>query len=718
LNRFFHILLSFFLLLLLADCAKIGSPAGGPRDEDPPIVLKSKPLNYSVLYEGKKIEITFDEYIKTDAIGQEMVVSPPFEDRPQILLKGKTLVIQWDEELHDSTTYTFSFGESIKDLNESNVLRNFEFVFSTGGHLDTLAVIGTVLKAFDLKPHEEKVYLTLHSDLSDSAPLKETPDFVGLADGNGNFIVNNVRPDTYRLFAVQDLNRNYKYDVPEEYIGVADSFIYLFPSLFDSIGIGSGDTLISDSTWMFADSGVVSGDSAIVLEVSSTVSFDSSIVRMDSSIVRMDSSIVRMDSSIVRFDSAGFRSDSSLTLADSLLMEEDDSLTLEDMAKWSLFVDLFLFQEDNSLQYLIEHTRKDRRLLKLRFNRPVEDTLILEPLDFDVPENWFLFEEHIMQDTFAYWIRDSLIYKKDSLTIIAHYTASDSLLQMVPFSDTLNFNFREPVKKETRRRRDRDEAAEKPETLSITANVSGGSEQDIYMPFPLIFEQPIADIDTSKIRFYLKVDTVRERVSYEIQPDPLKLRRYQVHVDWKGISNYELEFYPGAFTDLYGLSNDTTITRFRTRDPEYYSRILLNLTGVKGQKIVQVLNNKQEIVRSAFSTSDGMIEFEYMIPGEYTLKLVHDRNASGKWDTGKYLEHLQPEMVEFNPGKLNLRSNFDMEVNWEIQQQDPAVTGFTEELDESTPASDETPPGSEESPDSPDTSGTSDSSISSSGEEL
>jgi hypothetical protein len=162
LGRFFHILFSFFLLFLIASCAKIGSPAGGPKDETPPVVLKSKPLNHSVWFEGKQIEVTFDEFIRTDGLSQDLVVSPPLEERPEIRLRGKTLVIEWEEELRDSTTYTFSFGEAIKDLNEGNVLRNFEFVFSTGGHLDSLAVIGTVLKAFDLEPHEEKVFVMLY----------------------------------------------------------------------------------------------------------------------------------------------------------------------------------------------------------------------------------------------------------------------------------------------------------------------------------------------------------------------------------------------------------------------------------------------------------------------------------------------------------------------------------------------------------------------------
>ena len=200
---------------MLASCAKIGSPAGGPRDKTPPRLEKSKPLNRAVHFDGKQIEITFDEYIKTDAIAQEMVVSPPFQERPDIRLRGMTLIIEWEEELRDSTTYTFRLGQSLKDLNEGNILRNFEFVFSTGDHLDSLGIIGTVLQAFNHKPLEDPVFMMLYENLSDSAPLLEIPDYVGKSDTKGNFLINNLRPATYRIFALQDQNRNYKYDVPD-----------------------------------------------------------------------------------------------------------------------------------------------------------------------------------------------------------------------------------------------------------------------------------------------------------------------------------------------------------------------------------------------------------------------------------------------------------------------------------------------------------------------
>lgn len=634
-NRLFHILISFLLLLFIANCAKIGSPAGGPKDETPPVIEKSKPLNRSVHYKGKKFEITFDEFIRTDAISQELVISPPMEERPEIRLRGKTLVIEWEEDLRDSTTYTFSFGESIKDLNEGNVLRNFEFVFSTGGHLDSLAVLGTVLRAFNLEPHEEKIFLMLYSNLSDSAPLLEIPEYVGRADNKGNFLVNNVRPASYRLFALQDLNRNYKYDVPEEYIGFIDSTIHLSPELFEMLSDEGPDSLAG-------------GGPADSLELLGTLEDSLRFSSRDSLVLALQ-------------DTSGF------SMPDSVLIEKDDSVTLADLAPWSVFVDVFIFQEDNLPQYLIDNTRKDRRKLNMRFNRRVTDTISLEPLNFEPMGDWYLFEKHVMNDTFDYWITDSLVYKKDSLILLATYMVTDSIMNYVPFHDTLKFYYREPTKKTVRGRRQRDETVEEGENLSVSVKISGGQEQDPFNPLGLEMQHPVAMIDTSHISLVQVKDTLVFPVNYAIARDAAKLRRCFLKAEWEGLSTYKLNLYPGAFTDIYDLTHDTISKQFRIRNPEYYGRILLNLTGVSGQKILQVLDNKKSLVRRQLVNSDGLIELPYMQPSNFTLKLIHDRNGNGEWDTGDYLERRQPEAVEFYPGTISIRSNFDMEINWNLE---------------------------------------------------
>ena len=136
-------------LVITYGCAKIGSPTGGPKDETPPVIVSSKPVNYSTAFDGKKIEIKFDEFIQLKSIYKELIISPPLEERPVTRLKGKSLVIDLNNELRDSTTYTLNFGNAIADNNEGNVLPNFEFVISTGNYVDSLSVTGKLLNAFN-----------------------------------------------------------------------------------------------------------------------------------------------------------------------------------------------------------------------------------------------------------------------------------------------------------------------------------------------------------------------------------------------------------------------------------------------------------------------------------------------------------------------------------------------------------------------------------------
>ena len=157
-----------FLLLLIVfcwNCAQQGSPKGGPKDEAPPRVLESQPLNYSTRFKAKKIIITFDEYIVLDNVNQELIVSPPMEEKPEVKLRKKSMVIEFEEALKDSTTYTFNFGSAIKDLHEGNKLLNYEYVFSTGDVLDSLSVRGTLKYAEDLSVPVDQISIMLYKDL-------------------------------------------------------------------------------------------------------------------------------------------------------------------------------------------------------------------------------------------------------------------------------------------------------------------------------------------------------------------------------------------------------------------------------------------------------------------------------------------------------------------------------------------------------------------------
>ena len=149
-------------------CASIGSPDGGPYDETPPIFLGSTPEPFAVGVKDKRVELEFDEFIKIEKAAEKVVVSPPQMTLPEIKTNGKKIVVTLDDSLKANTTYSIDFSDAIVDYNEGNPLGNFAFSFSTGEHIDTLAVSGTVLNASNLEPIKG-ILVGLHSSLSDSA---------------------------------------------------------------------------------------------------------------------------------------------------------------------------------------------------------------------------------------------------------------------------------------------------------------------------------------------------------------------------------------------------------------------------------------------------------------------------------------------------------------------------------------------------------------------
>jgi hypothetical protein len=135
-------------ILLITGCAQPGVPSGGPVDKSPPEVVKSIPINESVNFTGSSVQVTFDEYVLLNDINNQLIISPPLTQKPEISLKKKTLKIEFTEALLENTTYSVNFGEGVKDYNAGNILRNYIMAFSTGPELDSLAVSGKITDAF------------------------------------------------------------------------------------------------------------------------------------------------------------------------------------------------------------------------------------------------------------------------------------------------------------------------------------------------------------------------------------------------------------------------------------------------------------------------------------------------------------------------------------------------------------------------------------------
>ena len=221
-------------MLLLAGCAKISSPTGGPRDTTPPKVVKMTPENQSVRFHDKQIRIYFDEYVTLNNPTTNVLISPPMAESPQYTLKGKSLVIKFKDTLRSNTTYNMVFSDCIRDYHENTPLSYFHYSFSTGDSLDDYMIRGNILDAKSLAPSKD-FYVLLYKNTADSMPLTTRPDFVTKTQDDGSFLFQNITEGSYKIFALKDINSDLIYNLPNEEIAFLDETVTAYHALPDSV---------------------------------------------------------------------------------------------------------------------------------------------------------------------------------------------------------------------------------------------------------------------------------------------------------------------------------------------------------------------------------------------------------------------------------------------------------------------------------------------------
>lgn len=222
---------AFLLLLagfLFVSCAQVVSPEGGPRDSKGPVLQFTIPARgTSGVKAGEKIKMEFDEYIQIkDAAGQ-WIISPPMNGLPNYVVRGKQLSISLPDSLRPNATYVIQFGNSVADIHEGTVTSGLSVVFSTGSAVDSGRVQGQLLNARGSNAGKGfSVFLYKQSRSSlDSLLYKHAPDYYAPANDAGSFLIDFLPRDTFRIFAVKDLNKNFRYDPPDEEVGFFPTYV-------------------------------------------------------------------------------------------------------------------------------------------------------------------------------------------------------------------------------------------------------------------------------------------------------------------------------------------------------------------------------------------------------------------------------------------------------------------------------------------------------------
>lgn len=224
------------LCFFLASCANIVPPKGGAKDTTPPKLIEAESTeNFQTNFTKRGFQLTYDEWLRLKDQINQVVVSPPLQYRPDIELKKKTVLFEFDEreELREDATYVINFGEAITDYTEGNDAKMI-FVFSTGDYIDSLEVQGSIVDAFSKEPVKD-VLVMLYDNLADSVIRTERPFYFAKTDEKGAFKIQNIKSDTFKVVALIDENLNYLYDNETEKIGFLDSTIFLPDSLLTSL---------------------------------------------------------------------------------------------------------------------------------------------------------------------------------------------------------------------------------------------------------------------------------------------------------------------------------------------------------------------------------------------------------------------------------------------------------------------------------------------------
>ena len=573
----------FVIMLLVHACAnRAQGPTGGPKDKTPPKVLKSFPLNGTLNFKKKQIEIDFDKIVTIEKPNDNVIISPPQQKPPDVKSLGRRVVVNFNQNLQDSTTYSINFGNAIADVNEKNVIKNYLFSFSTGNQLDSLKISGSVINSEDLNPMAGILVGIYKEESPDSVFLLKPFMRIGKTDENGHFSIDNIKKGKYKVFALGDANQDYTFQAGE--------------------GLAFQDSLVTPT---FRRE-----------EMQDTIWKDTVTV------------------------------DSVRTFMGTRFLPDDLSLRY--------------FKENKKRQYFVKYERKEPFVFSLFFNTAQAKLPEIKPLNFKWDDKYLL-QKSAGLDSLTYWLTDSLVWQNDTLKMTMTYLKTDSLFQLKPVTDTLNVSMRK-AKLTARAKLAKKTLVQKIEPLKFTNNMA--SVFEIYNPVMLNFEAPMEKLDISKVKLFQKVDTTFKQIPFKWRQTDSTKMAYALENKWKAETAYELRIDSAAFTSIYKKTSSKLKAEFKIRSLDEYSSVKLFLAPFNPKAMLQVLDSKDVVLATKAASEKGTV-FEYLRPGDFYVRMFIDGNGNGKWDSGDYSKHRQPEDVYYYPKKMTLMANWEFEETWD-----------------------------------------------------
>ena len=624
------LLLTVIIGGVFTSCARMGNPDGGWYDETPPKVLGATPADKATEVKAQKVKISFDEFVKIDNPTENVIVSPPQLQAPEIKATGKSIEVKLLDSLKANTTYTIDFSDAISDNNEGNPLGNYTYSFSTGAEIDTMEVSGYVVAAENLEP-VKGILVGLYANLADSAFEKQPMLRVSRTDSRGHFVIKGVKRGTYRVYALQDVDGNYQFNQKSEMIAFNHELIK--PTVMDDT---RQDTLWSDSLHI-ADIKRVGYAHFLPDNITLCAFHEVLTSRYLLSVTRNEANHFAVNFSY---------GNPKLPQIKGLNFNAHDA-----------FIAI-----PNAKRDTIDYWLRDTTLVN-------QDTLRMEMT-------------YLMTDSAG-----QLVSQTDTLEVLSKQPYERRMKQ-------LKATYEKWQKQQEKLKKKGEPYQTEMPRPTLAIRMQNTNEIDPEKRLQLQFETPISTIDTTKVHLYTKVDSLWYRANYQllpaarrnaeghfVRPDSLKYgMNYEISADWKPGQDYSFETDSTAFTDIYGAVTPKYKQGFKVKGDDEFGSLVITLTGLDGQPcIVQLLDRNDKVIKEV-AAEHQQAEFYYLKPETYYLRLFVDSNHNGIWDTGDYAKDRQPEAVYYYPGKIECKAKWDLTESWNptstplYQQKPGAIT--------------------------------------------
>lgn len=681
--RIRELFLAIAVAAIFVQCASIAQPQGGPRDSLPPLIVSTVPAQKAMNFKGKRIALNFNEYVTLRDQQKEFLISPPNIDgsKPTLTVKGRSLLVEFQQQPDSNTTYRLDFGNSIADNNEGNRLGNYAFIFSTGPELDTLmmsglaidaqsrdSVIGAMLFFFDAKADSVASH--------DSTLFNARPDAVFRSDSSGLFLADILKDKDYRVYAILDKNGNQRYESGADYVAMLDT-------VYNPTRMPDFDMWIEPATGRKGPRRQIEPPQ-LRFELFQEEPVRRQTVRGNSRPERQKLEIVFNaiePAEIVSFAPVGLDSTwltrengikgdtvwywiAPPTKADAETLKDTIRAKISYMTRDSVWNPQLKSEELTFVHRIVDPNARGRRS-----NTAVADSIKQVKEARRKAKRAAKLQKK--------WVKMARIISRrrgDPKRTDAELLADTTLFKQVDVDTTQT----------DKPRRNDEPQVKNPFGYQVQAANPLNPENHIR----LLFDYPLRSVDQARIKLTKLSEAQsalpnRDRQTavpepgkktetpepFTVELDTVTRRQLTIRADWKADDEYSLLIPDSVFLNIAFQGNDTLKSTFKVADSSKFGTVIVELRDDAAPDYEYILElqtlDGKTYQRIRHAVAGESYKLRYLPASRYRLRVTEDRNKNGEWDTGSLVQRRQPERIRIWEHPATGRDIMAKE-NWDV----------------------------------------------------